>query len=105
MAEQICETNFECQNTGCCKDKKCVDISECYDDVKLMYLIVGIIAAIFLLVVIIYFIVTILKIRQNVRKIDKQNKLKESEFKNEKDNNNNNKAKNNNNNNDNLKKK
>ena len=22
MSEQNCETNFECQNTGCCKDKK-----------------------------------------------------------------------------------
>ena len=63
MSEQNCETNFECQFTGCCKDKKCVDISECHDDVKLMYIIVGVIAIIFLIVVIIYFIVTIVKIR------------------------------------------
>ena len=28
-----CLSNFECSNSGCCKDNKCVDVDECKKDV------------------------------------------------------------------------
>lgn len=68
-----CLTNFECRSTTCCKDYKCVESSECKTDVKKTYIIVGVIAIVFLILVIIYFGMSIRDTRKSVNEIQSLN--------------------------------
>lgn len=64
-----CITNFECRSTVCCRDYKCVESSECKTDVTNTYIYVGIIAVVFLVLVIIFFVRAIRETRKSVNEI------------------------------------
>ena len=68
-----CITNFECRSTVCCRDYKCVESSECKNDVLNTYMSVGIIAAAFLILVIAYFVKSVQDTRKSVNEIQNLN--------------------------------
>lgn len=68
-----CLTNFECRSTACCQDFKCVESSKCKTDVRNTYIIVGIIAVVFLVLVSIFFGKTIKDTRKSVNDIQSLN--------------------------------
>ncbi len=68
-----CLTNFECRSTACCRDYKCVESSECKNDVLNTYMSVGIIAVVFLILVIAYFVKSVQDTRKSVNEIQNLN--------------------------------
>lgn len=80
--DQECKTNFECPSS-CCDNFKCSDIGKCKDRITYIYISVGVLSALFLLAIVIFFIVSIQQTRKNVAKIRDENQKKAEEFKNQ----------------------
>ena len=74
-----CVTNFECRRTMCCKKNHCVRAFECEKDSRYAYMIVGIIALAFLIIVIGYYLYLIIRTRKTVRGIQEVNSAKARE--------------------------
>ena len=74
-----CITNFECRRTMCCKKNHCVRAFECEKDSRYAYMIVGIIALAFLIIVIGYYLYLIIRMRKTVRGIQEVNSAKARE--------------------------
>ena len=74
-----CVTNFECRRTMCCKKNHCVRAFECEKDSRYAYMIVGIIALAFLIIVIGYYLYLIIRMRKTVRGIQEVNSAKARE--------------------------
>ena len=78
-SDQECKTNFECLSTGCCKDHKCVDSSECGKFPKKCYKICLIASLVILLLIIVYYCVVVCQTRENVKRIQDQNSARARE--------------------------
>ena len=74
-----CVTNFECRRTMCCKKNHCVRAFECEKDSRYAYIIVGIIAFAFLIIVMGYYLYLIIRTRKTVRGIQEVNSAKARE--------------------------
>ena len=67
-----CETNLDCQDTGCCHDRQCSSASECKRINKIAYGLIGVGGFITLVLIFIYFYCTI---RSTYREIIEGTKL------------------------------
>ena len=64
-----CFTNLECLDSGCCKNNKCVESDECRADISNMYIAIGVVGLFFVIISIVYFLLSVKVIRKNVREI------------------------------------
>ncbi len=73
-----CTSSLECA-TACCKDNQCVENDICKQDIRNVYIAVGLVGLGFIIVISIYFIWSIRETRKNVRKLrdsENANKVK-----------------------------
>jgi hypothetical protein len=72
LQQTTCSSNLECTQTACCKEGKCVEFDICIDDIRNIYIAIGIVGFLFLIVIFIYFIWSISQTRKNVKKLRDQ---------------------------------
>ena len=69
---QACDTNLDCQDTGCCHNNRCSSASKCQKINKIAYGLIGVGGFITLVLILIYFYCTI---RSTYREISEGIKL------------------------------
>ena len=66
-----CSTNFECVQSGCCKDGKCRQSSECKKINRITYIVVTICGLVVVALATLYFYFEIKKARKNIIELKK----------------------------------